>query len=81
MLILICFVDLDDVRVVEKSHDFELIDQGCRIFDSPFGNAFDNSGSVWENSLPDLIDYSIGTSPDFLHPLELTFRKSKWSLI
>ena len=67
--------------VIEESHNFELVDKSHRIFASPFGDAFDDSGPVGEHFLSGLVSNSIGPSSDFLHLLTITLIKSKCSLI
>jgi hypothetical protein len=69
------------VRVIEQRHDLELVDEGGRVLDSAFGNAFDDPGAIGEDPLLDLIDDAIGSSSHFLLLSSCTFMNSKCSLI
>lgn len=66
VLILEGLVDFDDVRVIEDGHNFDLVDEDSRVFDSSLGDAFDDPQVVWEGFLTGLINDAIGPSADFL---------------
>ena len=50
----------------EAGHDSEFTDEIAGIFDFSFGDAFDDSEMVGEETLFCLIDDSVSTSSEFL---------------